>query len=231
MCVQTVSSGEQSIVAEEEIASKVAHWAAGCVVFADRASLSAVVRRLERSESVADRLRGRSIAYLCRLPLNGNTPSSPTLWPPRYVAPEPKPTLGTWRTSLGIDRQLPTLQAIGELAKTAASGEVPVTPTAPRVLAESGKGIYGDLSAGAPAVVRTFKAINNHVDLWSAVERTDALLRQNALGSGDTVEAVPFKMLGGIVECTVSTRFKLRPGSEVLVWQDDAAGIRYPNRN
>ena len=211
-------------VPESEIASKVAQWSAGCVLFADRASLSAVLRGLERSGVPKDRMRARAIAYMCRLPLNGRYAVLTDALATRYIAPEPRPTLGTWRAALHVDGQRSTLEAAFELANIAASGEALVTPAMKMgslaTLAQTGKHIYEGLCYGESAAVRTFKAINTHVDIWAAIERTDAILRQNAMRSGDTVEATPITMLGGIVECAVTTPFKLRPGSEVIVWRD-----------
>ncbi|MHB1599480.1 MAG: hypothetical protein ACYCXY_11480 [Acidimicrobiales bacterium] len=87
LSVQTVSGGAKSVVSEQEIAGTVAQWSAGSVVFADRASLSAVVRQLERSGAEGDRLRARSIACLCRLPLNGQYAILTDVLAVRYVAP------------------------------------------------------------------------------------------------------------------------------------------------
>jgi hypothetical protein len=59
------------------------------------------------------------------------------------------------------------------------------------------------------------------MEMWGAFQRTDRYLRSSFLRTGDVVKVTPFKCLGGIIEATATTPFKLRPGSSVFVFDDN----------
>ena len=212
-----------SSVSTEMVADTVIEWAKG-VVFADRASLSAVLRALERSGSPIKRQRGRVVSYMTRLPLNSQFTVLTDALASRYVAPG-ESTIAAWRSSFRLSQSLSQVEALVALARIAGDGDVTVLPKALATLAASGVKIRTLLNGGHGSAVHAYNAVNSHVELWSTVERTDPLLRLASLRSGDTVTATPFKMIGGIVECLVSTPFKLRPGSSVIVWADGGPGL------
>lgn len=88
-----------------------------------------------------------------------------------------------------------------------------------------GREIAAYLMKGRAEAIGAYRTVTRRADLWEAVQHADPLLRETYLGLGDTVTATPFKMLGGLVECHVSTPFKIRPGSSVVVWSDGGRGL------
>ena len=200
-----------------ESISQVMDWRSG-VIFAERAALAATLKAFASSHKV------RTIAYLCRLPVNGRHAVLTDTLAMRFVAPGPPASLETWRTAFGLGR-LPLPELLVRLAREAAAGETTVLPGAVADLRRYGKEAAFHLSKGRAEAIRAYKAITRHADLWAAVQHADPLLRETYLRSGDTVTATPFKMLGGLVECHVSTPFKIRPGSSVVVWRDGERGL------
>lgn len=219
--VRTALVGGISETLTSDIASQVAEWRNG-VVFADRAALNATTKAL--GDSPAGRRKARVTSYLCRLPLNGQYAVLTEALARRFVAPGPAGVLSTWRGAFHLEG-VPTPELLVSLSTCAASGETPVIPDALSRLRGHGKSAAFQLSKGMSEAIGAYRTITRHGDLWSAVEHADPLLRESYLRIGDTVAVEPFKMLGGIVEARVSTPFKIRPGSSVLVWSDGGRGL------
>ncbi len=204
-----------------DVAARVGTWRPG-VIFADRTALAATMKVL--GGSPAGGAKARAIAYLCRLPMNGQYAVLTDALAMRFVPPGPANALSTWRAAFHLEG-LPTPELLVRLAKEAAAGETEVISDAISNLRHHGKEAMMHLFAGRSKAIDAYKAVTRHGDLWAAVQHTDPLLRTAYLDSGDTVAAVPFKPLGGLVECRVSTPFKIRPGSAVLVWRDGESGL------
>lgn len=213
--------GGISDIVTSGVALQVAEWRTG-VVFADRAALNATMKAL--SDSPSGRRKARTIAYLCRLPLNGQHAVLTDALAQRFVAPGATRALSTWQEAFHL-KGASTPELLMRLATHAASGESTVIPDAVSKLRGHGKDAAFHLSKATSGAIEAYKAITRHGDLWSAVEHADPILRESYLRTGDTVAVEPFKMLGGIVEARVSTPFKIRPGSSVLVWRDGDRGL------
>ena len=204
----------------DDVPGRVTAWRTG-VVFADRAALSATLKALGTSERPH---RSRAISYVCRLPVNGQHAVLTDALAMRFVAPGPPSSLETWRAAFRLEG-LPTTELLVRLATEAAAGESTVFPGAVADLRRYGKEVSSHLSKGRSEAIGAYKVVTRHADLWNAVQHADPLLREAYLRTGDTVTATPFKMLGGLVECHVSTPFKIRPGSSVVVWRDGERGL------
>ena len=215
-----LASGAITNATAGDVVGTIVVWRTG-VIYADRAALAATQKALGTSEKPH---RSRAISYICRLPVNGQHAVLTDALAQRFVAPGPAGSLGTWRAAFHLEG-LSTPELLVRLAAEASSGDSTVFPAAVAKLRDYGKAIYFDLMQGRSRAVNAYKTTTRHDDLWNAVLHADPLLRDAYLRTGDTITATPFKMLGGIVECNVSTPFKIRPGSAVVVWQDGGQGL------
>ena len=213
--------GDATSTVTTDVAQKVADWRTG-VIFADRAALTATAKAL--SDSPGARRKARVIAYLSRLPLNGQYAVLTDALALRFVAPAPAASIEGWRGFFHVER-IGFTESLLRLATEAAGGETTVIPDAISRLRTSGKSIAFHLFKGPYEQVKAFRSVTRHADLWAALLHSDQITGQAYLRSGDTVVAEPVRMLGGIVEARVSTPFKLRPGSGVLVWRDGDRGL------
>ena len=221
-------AGKRLVVADplsnavmDDVAAHVTDRRIG-VFFADRAALAATLKAL--GGSPAGRGRARAIAYLCRLPMNGQYTVLTDALAMRFVAPGLASALSTWRAAFHLEG-CPTTELLVRLANEAAAGETEVVSDAVSNLRRCGREAMAHLFTGRPNAIDAYKAVTRHDDLWAAVLHTDPLLRTAYLRSGDTVAVSPFKPLGGLIECRVSTPFKIRPGSAVVVWRDGESGL------
>jgi hypothetical protein len=218
LVLRTVSMlGELGDTITSNVANQIVDRRNG-VIFVDRAALNAAMKALA-ADSPNGQRRARVIAYLCRLPLNSKYAVLTDTLAQRFVAPGPATSLSTWRDAFHLEG-VGDFELLVRLAQRAASGETPVIPDAISRLRSYGNSCAFSLFKGRSESIAAYKSITRHGDLWAAVEHTDPILQAHYLRSGDTIAAMPFKMLGGLVEARVSTPFKIRPGSSVLVWKD-----------
>jgi hypothetical protein len=71
--------------------------------------------------------------------------------------------------------------------------------------------------------IKAFNSVISRQEVWSAIERVDPLLREVGRLTGEVVKVSPNRLLGGIVEASASTPFKLRPG-RVAIFDDKDLG-------
>lgn len=203
-----------------DIANEVKRWNNG-VIFADRSAFAVTLGLLKKEY---EKLTIDAICYTMQLALNGRYTILTDALATRYVAPGAPGSLETWREAFHIGKR-PMLNLLVALAAKASDGENLVFPNAVSTLQEYGGEILSELSKGWSRAIQAYKVATRHSDLWNAVQHSDSLLRDIYLATGDTISVTPLKMLGGRVECKVSTPFKIRPGSSVVIWQDGGTGL------
>jgi hypothetical protein len=190
------------------------------MLFTDRATLSAVLRVLNRTGNYKNKKAAQVIAYLAKLPMAYHAVVLTDALALKYWAPVGCDDLAGWVAAFGMT-SMSDVGAIRSLIERAGEGTSPVFPCAFGY--RLGRGLFRSLRAGKRSSIDAYRKINSHMEMWGAVQRTDRHLRSSFLRTGDVVKVTPFKCLGGIIEATATTPFKLRPGSSVFVF-DDSAG-------
>ena len=191
-------------------------------IFADRRTLTVLLKQM--NDSPTDRRMAKALAYTSKMPLNGRCHVLTDALALKYTTSAKLTSIAAWKAAFGLG-DLDTQQALVELIRLASEGENAVFPAAVPSLTSLGRLAFSKIVSGKQSAIAAYKLITRHHDLWEAVVHSDALLRETAVRRGDTIVATPYKFLGGMVECRVSTPFKIRPGSSVVVWRDDECGL------
>lgn len=188
----------------------------------DKAALRAMVA-LCRKAGEAHQTTARLIDFTARLPICSQLLVLTEALGRAYWMPSGRSAadIPAWRSAFGFDA------TVGSLARLAG-----------RVFDDEGltgrqdgyvrslfiaeeKAISARAARGASAAASAFTASNGVSEAWSALERTDAILRYRFLHTGEVSRAKPVKMVGGGVLATVSTPFKLRPGGVLVMDEGD----------
>ncbi len=188
------------------------------VCFVDRASLIATVKLLSASKIGTESRVGRVVKYLAAQPAMSRCSVLTTALAQKYWTPTDfnASDFNAWAAMFKVDADLTRFERSKILAERARAGKKEVIPAANFVT--SSNTIANSLLRWSGAKVEAFTAVQNHNDMWEAVCGSDPLLYERGLLIGSTARIVPISYDGGVIDAEVSTPFKLRPGSNIMVF-------------
>lgn len=188
------------------------------VCFVDRASLLAAVKLLSASKVGAENRVGRVVKYLAAQPAMSRCSVLTTALAQKYWTPTDfnASDFNAWAAMLRVDPDQTRFERAKLLAERARAGKKEVIPAAN--FTTSSNTIANSLLRWNSAKVEAFTAVQSHNDLWEAVCGSDPLLYERGLLVGSTARIVPICYEGGVLEAEASTPFKLRPGSNIMVF-------------
>jgi len=190
-------------------------------VLADQATVRAVAKILAASADTKIKRLARIVTYLAKQPAINQcavltTALAAKFWSPS--GPRQADDLTMWSQAFGLDGT-GRFDNVRDLVSFASVGESPVIRRSD--LRTSSQAVTSALLRGNKAKVDAFESLQSHGDLWSAVEGSDPHLYRRGLLVGSTVAMSPIKRNGIQLVADVSTPFKLRTGSEILVFCPD----------
>ena len=199
------------------------------VVFIDCAAARAAVRAVERSGVEGSSRLAEAVGYLAKLPGTSTAvvladALAAKLWCPDGSNPQ---HIDAWLNAFHLNKS--GSAAAPECHRylyqlVSDRGAETATQRAWASRLRSDASLLQALSNRQPSgSIKAFNSIISRQEVWSAIERIDPLLREIAALTGEVVEVGPNRLLGGIIEASASTPFKLRPG-RVAIFDDKDLG-------
>lgn len=213
-----VMPGEEPQRATAEIAANafsLPHLVAAPV---DRASLRAMVSMCRKAGEV-HKTTARLIDFASRLPISSHLlvltdALARTFWMPAGRAAD---DIENWRIVFGAPSGAAGLLALA--ARVYDEGGVTGRQGGyfKALLQSEDAAVKSVSNRGASAAAAAFSASNAISEAWSAVERTDSILRERFLHTGEVVKVRPLHTVPGGVVARVSTPFRLRTGGVIVI--------------
>jgi hypothetical protein len=202
---------------------------ARAVVFVDRRAARAAVRAVERSGVEGSSRLAEAVGYLAKLPGTSTAvvladALAAKFWCPDGSNPQHIDAwLRTFDLKTGDSAAAPDFyRHLYQLVSDPKAETATQRAWASRLRSDAS--LLQALSNRQPSgSIKAFNSIISRQEVWSAIERIDPLLREIAALTGEVVEVSPNRLLGGIIEATASTPFKLRPG-RVAIFDDKDLG-------
>jgi len=202
---------------------------AQAVVFVDRAAVRAAVRAVERSGVEGSSRLAEAVGYLAKLPGTSTAvvladALAAKFWCPDGSNPQ---HIDAWLRAFdlkaGVSAAAPDFyRHLYQLVSDPKAATATQRAWASRLRSDAS--LLQALSNRQPSgSIKAFNSIISRQEVWSAIERIDPLLREIAALTGEVVKVGPNRLLGGIIEASASTPFKLRPG-RVAIFDDKDLG-------
>ena len=198
------------------------------IVFADRRAARAAVAAVERSNVEGASRLAEAVGYLAKLPGTSTAVVLADALAAKFWCPEGSNPqhIDTWLTAFDLKASgAAALECYRHLYQLVADRNAETATQ--RVWASklrSDASLLQALSNRQPSgSIKAFNSVISRQEVWSAIERVDPLLREVGRLTGEVVKVSPNRLLGGIVEASASTPFKLRPG-RVAIFDDKDLG-------
>ena len=191
---------------------------AQAVVFIDRAAARAAVRAVERSGVEGSSRLAEAVGYLAKLPGTSTAVVLADVLAAKFWCPDGSNPqridawLRTFNLKAGVSAAAPDFyRHLYQLVSDPMAATATQRAWASRLRSDAS--LLQALSNRQPSgSIKAFNSIISRQEVWSAIERIDPLLRDIAVLTGEVVKVGPNRLLGGIIEASASTPFKLRPG-------------------
>lgn len=193
------------------------------VVMADNATVSAVAKILAASKDPKQKRLAKIVLYLSKQPAINQCSVLTAALAAKFWTPggtKHSHDLSMWGRAFGLNGT-GRYSNVSELVVVACSGESPIVKLGN--LRNSSSNVTSALLRGNRARVNAFDALSKHGDFWAAIEGSDPVLYRRGVLIGSTASITPIvRHDGARLTAAVSTPFKLRDGTEILVFSPTA---------